>query len=251
VRTASRGPAGFLPAILLGSFAMTIAPTGPCRVVTWPRFAVLAALAAGPALGQTPAGGDAAPAAPVGRELLAKGTVFRALGPEVKGPTGTTVAMLVNVLVDEQGAPRAAVLDYGGFLGVGKRRIAVAWPMLRFGPQGILLALSRDQLKAFPEFRDGEDIAIATLPPEGTPEAAPATPEPTAPAPAAEPEPPAPPAAAPPVTSAPPAAVAAPSPPAEAPAAPAPEPPAAPPAAGAAPPGEGQPATPPAATRPE
>jgi hypothetical protein len=195
--------------------------------------------------------------------MLAKGSVFRALGPEVKGPTGTTVALLVNVLVDEQGAPRAAVLDYGGFLGVGKRRIAVAWPMLRFGPQGIVLALSRDQLKAFPEFRDGEDIAIATLPPEGTPEAAPtvqpATPDPTTPAPAAEPEPPAaaPPAVTPSVASAPPDAATPSSSPAEAPAtatpspAPAPEPPAAPPAAGAAPPGEGKTATPPAATRPE
>jgi hypothetical protein len=223
---------------------------------------MLAALAAGPALGQT-AGGDAAPAAPVGREMLAKGTVFRALGPEIKGPSGTTVALLVNVLVDEQGVPRAAVLDYGGFLGVGKRRIAVAWPMLRFGPQGIVLALSRDQLKAFPEFRDGEDIAIATLPPEGTPEAPaqPAPPDPAPPAPAAEPEPPAaaPPVATGPVDSAPPAAVAPPSPPAEAPAGPAPAPapapaaapPAAPPAAGGAPPGEGQPATPPVATRPE
>jgi hypothetical protein len=243
---------------------MTIASLGPCRVVTWPRLAVLAALAAGPALGQTPASGDAAPAAPVGREMLAKGTVFRALGPEVKGPSGTTVAMLVNVLVDEQGAPRAAVLDYGGFLGVGKRRIAVAWPMLRFGPQGIVLALSRDQLKAFPELRDGEDIAMATLPPEGTSEAAPpaqpATPDAAAPAPAAEPEPPAaaPQPATPPVASAPPAAIP-PSPPAEAPAAPTPtptpapaaEPPAAPPAAGAVPPGAGQPASPPAATRPE
>ncbi|MDJ0388030.1 PRC-barrel domain-containing protein [Roseomonas sp. E05] len=103
---------------------------------------------------------EAAPA--IGQEPLPKDATFRVLGSEVKGPSGIVVGQVVNVLVDEGGSPRAVVLDYGGFLGVGKRRIAVAWPLVRFGAKGALLSLTREQLKAFPEYRDGEDAVMAT-----------------------------------------------------------------------------------------
>ncbi|WP_207553700.1 PRC-barrel domain-containing protein, partial [Teichococcus deserti] len=121
-----------------------------------------------------------APEAEAARETLAKGSVFRVLGQEVRGVTNIVVAQVVNILVDAQGQPQAAVLDYGGFLGVGKRRIAVGWQALSFGPEGIRLSISRDQMKNFPDYKEGEEVVMA-LPPR-TPE-----PEPT---PAADAEPP-------------------------------------------------------------
>jgi hypothetical protein len=136
---------------------------------------------------EDPAGPEAAPAA---RELIADGTAVRVLGRDVKGPSGQVVAQVVNVLVDGSGRPLAAVLDYGGFMGVGKRRVAVAWRTLSFTPAkmpgggGIALSLSRDQLKGFPDHKDGEPIVVAAPP---TPDAP--APEPVdGPTPAAAPE---------------------------------------------------------------
>src|SRR6266849_2785320 len=38
-----------------------------------------------------------------------------------------------DVLVDRSGIVRAAVIDFGGFLGVGSRKIVVDWNALHFG----------------------------------------------------------------------------------------------------------------------
>ena len=108
---------------------------------------------------------------PAAREVIPDGTAVRVLGRDVKGPSGEVVAQVVNVLVDGSGRPLAAVLDYGGFMGVGKRRIAVAWRALGFAPGGtpgggtITLGLSRDQLKGFPDHKDGEPVVVAAPPP--------------------------------------------------------------------------------------
>lgn len=111
---------------------------------------------------------DVSPA-PAVQEQLTPRLVLRVIGRDVKGPTGVVVAQIVNVLVDEEGKPQAAVLDYGGFLGVGRRRIAVAWRAFRFGGEEIALSLGRDQLKNFPEHKDGETIIVAVPPPASAP----------------------------------------------------------------------------------
>ena len=49
------------------------------------------------------------------------------LGQRVIGPTGKEIGRLVDVLVDANGQPQAAVIDFGGFMGVGNRKIAVHW----------------------------------------------------------------------------------------------------------------------------
>ena len=119
----------------------------------------------------TAAEDEAAPTASAAREVIPDGTAVRVLGRDVKGPSGQVVAQVVNILVDGSGRPLAAVLDYGGFMGVGKRRVAVAWRALGFAPGGtpggsaITLGLSRDQLKGFPDHKDGEPIVVAAPPP--------------------------------------------------------------------------------------
>jgi hypothetical protein len=101
-------------------------------------------------------------------DRLEPGSVVRLLGRDVKGAGGEVVAQIVNLLVDASGAPRAAILDYGGFLGVGKRRIAVAWRTLAFAPGegagAITLSLDREQLKNFPEYKP-EGPVFAAVPP--------------------------------------------------------------------------------------
>ncbi len=112
----------------------------------------------------------APPAPPAQGEGIAPDSVVRLLGREVKDKTGEVVAQIVNLLVDAAGEPRAVILDYGGFLGVGKRRIAVAWRALRFAPGAgtgaVTLELDREQLKNFPEYKPDVPILAAVPPPE-------------------------------------------------------------------------------------
>jgi hypothetical protein len=87
------------------------------------------------------------------------------LGNEVRGAAGEDMGRIVDVLVDNQGLTRAAIIDFGGFLGVGSRKIAVDWKALHFVPSankryGIVLELTREQVKPAPEFKEGQPIVV-------------------------------------------------------------------------------------------
>jgi hypothetical protein len=63
------------------------------------------------------------------------------------------------------GRVRAAVIDFGGCLGVGSRKIAVDWNALSFpSPAGdrdvVTLELTRDQVKAAPEYKDKQTVVV-------------------------------------------------------------------------------------------
>ena len=142
---------------------------------------------------------------PAASEQIDPASVIRLLGRDVKSASGEVVAQIINLLVDSTGQPRAAILDYGGFLCVGKRRIAVAWRVLSFAPGAagtITLGLDRDQLKNFPEYKSDGPVVAAAPPgdipagPEPVSPPAPETSAPPAPGPSAPaaPEPSAPPA---------------------------------------------------------
>jgi hypothetical protein len=64
---------------------------------------------------------------------------------------------IVDVIVDRAGLVRAAVIDFGGFLGDGSRKIVVDWNALHFGrvankSDSITLELTKDQVTAAPEY---------------------------------------------------------------------------------------------------
>jgi hypothetical protein len=150
------------------------------------------------------------------------------LGKPVRSAKGEDLGRVVDVIVDRGGVVQAAIIDFGGFLGVGTRKIAVDWHVLHFpddGPLDKLSAdLSREQLRKAPVYKEGEPIVIM-----GRAAQAPAAPAPAAPAPAAP-------------------APAAPAPAAQTPAAPAPAAPASPSPAPASPPDT--PASPPTTEQP-
>jgi hypothetical protein len=83
--------------------------------------------------------------------------LFRILGKEVLSAKGEDMGRIVDVLFDEKGEARAAVIDFGGFLGMGTRKIAISWSALRFDlgekKNVIALDLGREQLKAAPEYK--------------------------------------------------------------------------------------------------
>src|SRR6201997_2704831 len=106
--------------------------------------------------------------------------LFRILGKEVLSAKGEDMGRIVDVLFDEEGEARAAVIDFGGFLGVGTRKIAISWSALRFDlgekKNVIALDLGREQLKAAPEYKYTESdkpIPVVSQPQSAPREAAP------------------------------------------------------------------------------
>jgi hypothetical protein len=134
------------------------------------------ATAANPSTGQAPApdegayGSTEAPPAKTARlQQFPHTDLFRILGKEIQSPSGQSMGRIVDLLFDETGQPRAAIIDFGGFLGVGIRKIAIDWHTLRFDAVGtkeaVVADLDRDQIKAAPEYKDSREVvAIVTAP---------------------------------------------------------------------------------------
>ncbi len=79
------------------------------------------------------------------------------LGKSVVGPNGEELGLITDVIVAPGGQPRAAVIDVGGFLGVGTRKVAIDWNLLRFSPTDrhdkIVATIDRRELQDAPEYR--------------------------------------------------------------------------------------------------
>ena len=133
-----------------------------------------------PAAAAKPAPPSAAPA--VARPPTPKNQADSLLGKEVYGADGAQMGLVTNVLIDRDGHPIALVIDFGGFLGVGSRKIAIDWHLMRFHPgdkdKPVTLSLSKDQLKSAPEYKP--DKAAAQIV-HGPSEAKPVTPAKRAP----------------------------------------------------------------------
>ena len=85
------------------------------------------------------------------------------LGKEVRTSADEAMGRIVDVVVDREGRVRAAVIDFGGFLGVGSRKIAVDWKALSFNgskPDLVTSELTRDQVNAAPEYKDKEAVVV-------------------------------------------------------------------------------------------
>jgi PRC-barrel domain len=128
---------------------------------------------------------ESSPAAAEPTVTVIDGAAVRGiLGRTVQGADGKDMGRIVDIMVDPGGQVRAAIIDFGGFLGVGSRKIAVSWNALHFAGavknrDDIKLEATRDELKAAPEYRDGNPVvvigstgALETLdfPPATTPE---------------------------------------------------------------------------------
>jgi hypothetical protein len=87
------------------------------------------------------------------------------LGRDVRSSADEDMGHIVDVIVDRAGSVRAAVIDFGGFLGVGSRKIVVDWNALHFGrvtnkSDSITLELTKDQVSAAPEYKEDTPIVV-------------------------------------------------------------------------------------------
>ena len=105
------------------------------------------------------------PAPPPSVTIIGASEAHGVLGRDVRSPTDEDMGRIVDVIVDRQGTVRAAVIDFGGFLGVGSRKIVVDWNALHFGhmankSDSITLDLTKAQVIAAPEYKDGTPIVV-------------------------------------------------------------------------------------------
>jgi hypothetical protein len=112
------------------------------------------------------------------------------LGIEVRTSREQNVGRIVDLLASRSGQVEAAVIEFGGFLGMGSRKIAIEWSALRLENQGkqtvAILDMTRDQLRAAPEYKPDRPIVVhKALPSAPETETAPSPSQ--APAPAAAP----------------------------------------------------------------
>lgn len=87
------------------------------------------------------------------------------LGRDVRSPASENMGRIADVIVDRAGQVRGAVIDFGGFLGVGSRKIVVDWAALHFWnvadkTASITLDLTRDQVRAAPEYKDDQSMVV-------------------------------------------------------------------------------------------
>jgi sporulation protein YlmC with PRC-barrel domain len=98
--------------------------------------------------------------------LIDNKRVESVLGKEIRSASGEALGNVTDILVDGDGSVRAAIVDFGGFLGVGVRKIAVAWSAIHFVQDKdktaitAVLDMSKDQLRVAPEYHAGEPIVI-------------------------------------------------------------------------------------------
>jgi PRC-barrel domain protein len=108
------------------------------------------------------------------------GPLTSILGRNVYSPQGEDLGRVVDLLADPEGRVRVAIVDFGGFLGVGTRRIAVDWPLLHFTPgdkdKPLMLTVTREKLQSAPEYKGAASPRVL-IPPAAAPDAAGAGPK--------------------------------------------------------------------------
>jgi hypothetical protein len=131
---------------------------------------------------------SSSPAPAANLETLAAADARSVLGKKVSGAAGEDMGLVVDLLFDANKEPRAVVIDFGGFLGVGTRKIAVDWHLLQFyAPDSktpLKLDLTRADVQSAPEYKsDDKTISVIAGPGRVAPPAISREPDTTPPAP--------------------------------------------------------------------
>ncbi len=92
------------------------------------------------------------------------------LGRMVHDADGRDIGRIVDVVVDPDGQARAIVVDVGGFMGVGSRRVAVSWSSVHVPPPGaaekrVAIDLTDKQIQSAPDYTDRSKPATIVGPP--------------------------------------------------------------------------------------
>ena len=112
-----------------------------------------------------PLGAPKEPAPPPSVSVIGARDAHGVLGREVRSAADENMGRIVDVIVDREGKVRAAVIDFGGFLGVGSRKIVVDWSAMHFQriankSDFIRLELTKEQVTAAPEYKEDAPVIV-------------------------------------------------------------------------------------------
>jgi hypothetical protein len=152
--------------LIFTAFAFAALAASASRAENEPNAAPAAEPAqSSPAPTASPAAPPKEPAPPPSVTIIGAREAHGVLGRDVRSPTDEDMGHIVDVIVDRAGVVRAAVIDFGGFLGVGSRKIVVDWNALHFGriankSDSITLELTKEQVMAAPEYKEDTPIVV-------------------------------------------------------------------------------------------
>jgi sporulation protein YlmC with PRC-barrel domain len=95
-----------------------------------------------------------------GRDMPAptvSGDTRKLIGRNVRNAQNDTIGEIKSVYVGPDGKVDSLIVGVGGILGVGEREVRLAWSDLRVSDNGekVVLNITRDELKAKPEYKYG------------------------------------------------------------------------------------------------
>jgi sporulation protein YlmC with PRC-barrel domain len=100
----------------------------------------------------TPPAAGTASVAPTAGVFPMANDVRNVIGKDVYGSNGNQVGEINNLLVGADGRVHAAVVEFGGFLGIGENKVAVPWDQLNITQDRITTNMTEDQVKAAPHW---------------------------------------------------------------------------------------------------
>jgi PRC-barrel domain len=109
---------------------------------------------------------------PPAKASVSRMNVGSVLGIEVRTSTERNVGRIIDLLAAPNGGVEAVVVEFGGFLGIGTRKIALEWSALRLDKDGgslvAMIEIPREQLRSAPDYKPDQPIVVrrmeATLP---------------------------------------------------------------------------------------
>ncbi len=151
------------------------------QAVLMPSLFAVSLFVSSPFVSSLVAAAPTAPTPPAAPAELTRADATGVLGRMVIDDGSREIGRIVDVVVDPSGQPRAVVVDVGGFMGVGSRRVAVAWSAVHVPPPGasdarVTIDMTDEQIRNAPAYTDRSKPATI-VGPAAAPAAGPAEPE--------------------------------------------------------------------------
>jgi sporulation protein YlmC with PRC-barrel domain len=89
------------------------------------------------------------------------------MGQEIFGPGDESIGEVSDLVVQQDGETRAALVDVGGFLGVGEKEVAIPFdqievqPAQEGGEPRLSIAMTQEELEQLPAWEDPAEMAAA------------------------------------------------------------------------------------------
>lgn len=90
----------------------------------------------------------------------------RLIGSSIRNTANETIGEVSDLVLDNTGKVKTVIVVVGGFLGIGEHKVALRYDQLQStrdasGKSIMMSSMTRDQLKALPEWRDPNAAATA------------------------------------------------------------------------------------------